>query len=561
MWAPCPFHQEKTASFHVDDRKGFYYCFGCHAKGDAISFRARDRECGLHGGDRDPGARGRDADARTRSAGAGKRPTGARQLAEVMEQAVQYLPPAAENRRRPAQARDYLARARAGEPRRWSDGGSDLRRTIVGHCVGHLTGKGVPLDLIVDAGLAAVPEGGGEPYDRFRGRIIFPIRDARGRAIALGGRAMDPNARAKYLNSPETELFDKGRSLYNHGPAREAAGKGQPLIVAEGYMDVIALAEAGFGATVAPLGTAITEDQLHLMWRIAPEPIIALDGDTAGLRAAMRLIDIALPLLEAGQVAAVLPDARRAGPRRRDPRRAARARCRRCWRHAQPLVRCCGSARPKARCSTAPSARRRWTRSLREAIRKIADPSLRRALRRRDQAAALGAVQPARGAEPQAGRRRQALVQGAAGGDAGRQAIGAGGDRRASRGSDARGGDPGGDPDASIAAAAVRGRSGGAGLPRARPCRLARRAAAPRARPRRTSCATKCARPSAPAALEKLFAPKPSRAWYRRSETRKMPNRPCCASPRNWPSWRPSAGRNARCTRRCRISAIWPTRG
>ena len=153
----------------------------------------------------------------------------------------------------------------------------------------------------MDAGLAAESDRGGAPYDRFRGRIMFPIRDARGRAIGFGGRAMDPNHPAKYYNSPETALFDKGRSLYNHGPAREAAGKGKPLIVAEGYMDVIALAEAGFTATVAPLGTAITEDQLRLLWRIAPEPIIALDGDAAGLRAAMRVIDNALPLLEAGQ--------------------------------------------------------------------------------------------------------------------------------------------------------------------------------------------------------------------------------------------------------------------
>ena len=110
---------------------------------------------------------------------------------------------------------------------------------------------------------------------------MFPIRDARGRCIAFGGRAMDPNDNAKYLNSPETPLFDKSRTLYNHGPAREAAGKGQSLIVAEGYMDVIALSEAGFGAAVAPLGTAVTEHQLHMMWRITNEPLIALDGDTA----------------------------------------------------------------------------------------------------------------------------------------------------------------------------------------------------------------------------------------------------------------------------------------
>jgi DNA primase len=108
-----------------------------------------------------------------------------------------------------------------------------------------LAAKGIAPDLVVEAGLAVLPDDGGAPYDRFRGRVIFPIRDARGRAISLGGRSLDPKARAKYLNGPETALFDKGRSLFNHGPAREAAGKGQPLIVAEGYMDVIALAEAG----------------------------------------------------------------------------------------------------------------------------------------------------------------------------------------------------------------------------------------------------------------------------------------------------------------------------
>ena len=298
MWAPCPFHQEKTASFHVDDRKGFYYCFGCHAKGDAISFVRETenvgfmeaveiiaREAGMPVPKRDPVAQQK-ADRRT-------------QLAEVMEQAVQYfrlqLKTAAAGT-----TRDYLAGRGLSEAAqdRWEIGyAADARQGVFAH----LTGKGVADDLIIDAGLAARPDDGRAPYDRFRGRIIFPIRDARGRAIALGGRAMDPNARAKYLNSPETDLFDKGRSLYNLGPAREAAGKGAPLVVAEGYMDVIALSEAGFKACVAPLGTAITESQLQMMWRVSPEPVIALDGDTAGLRAAMRLIDLALPQLEAGQ--------------------------------------------------------------------------------------------------------------------------------------------------------------------------------------------------------------------------------------------------------------------
>jgi len=298
MWAPCPFHQEKTASFHVDDRKGFYYCFGCHAKGDAISFVRETenvgfmeaveiiaREAGMPVPKRDPAAQAK-ADKRT-------------QLAEVMEQGVQYYRLQLKTAAAGA-ARDYLAGRGLSEAAqdRWEIGfAPDTRQGIFAH----LTGKGVAADLVIDAGLAARPDDGRAPYDRFRGRIIFPIRDARGRAIALGGRAMDPNARAKYLNSPETELFDKGRSLYNLGPAREAAGKGAPLIVAEGYMDVIALVEAGFAACVAPLGTAITESQLQMMWRVSPEPVIALDGDRAGLQAALRLIDLALPLLEAGQ--------------------------------------------------------------------------------------------------------------------------------------------------------------------------------------------------------------------------------------------------------------------
>ncbi len=298
MWAPCPFHHEKTASFHVDDQKGFYYCFGCHAKGDAISFVKETenvsfieaveilaREAGMPMPARDPKAQEKQ-DRRS-------------QLAEVMEQAVQFFRLQLKTGAGAA-ARDYLTRrgldAQALD--RWEIGfAPDGWQALWDH----LTGKNVAEDMILGAGLAKPSNKGKKPYDTFRNRIMYPIRDPRGRCIAFGGRAMDPNDNAKYLNSPETELFDKGRSLYNHGPARQAAGKGQPLIVAEGYMDVIALAEAGFGASVAPLGTAITEHQLQLLWRISDEPIIALDGDTAGLRAAMRAVDLALPLLEAGK--------------------------------------------------------------------------------------------------------------------------------------------------------------------------------------------------------------------------------------------------------------------
>ncbi len=297
MWAPCPFHHEKTASFHVDDSKGFYYCFGCHAKGDAFKFVQETEnvgfmeavkiladEAGMQMPDRDPRAQEK-ADRHS-------------QLVEVMEQAVQFYRMALKTGAA-AEARAYLERRGMSQETQDRFG---IGYAPEGNAVfKHLTGKGIDPKLVIDAGLAAVPDDGRAPYDRFRSRIIFPIRDARGRCTSLGGRALDPNARAKYLNGPETAIFDKGRSLYNHKDARAAAGKGQPLVVAEGYMDVIALAEAGFTSSVAPLGTAITENQLQLLWRMSPEPIVALDGDKAGIRAAMRLIDLALPMLEAGQ--------------------------------------------------------------------------------------------------------------------------------------------------------------------------------------------------------------------------------------------------------------------
>ena len=170
--------------------------------------------------------------------------------------------------------------------------------------------KEIPEQHIIDTGMCLRSDEGGAVYDRFRDRIMYPIRDSKGRYIAFGGRAMSQNARAKYLNSPETKLFDKGRSLYNFGSARSALSKQSSLIVAEGYMDVIALSQANFKASVAPLGTAITKEQLGLIWRISPNPVVALDGDRAGINAAYRLIDVALPLIETGKTItfAILPE-------------------------------------------------------------------------------------------------------------------------------------------------------------------------------------------------------------------------------------------------------------
>lgn len=373
MWAPCPFHQEKTASFHVDDRKGFYYCFGCHAKGDALTFLRETenlgfmeavevlaREAGMPMPAREPQAKAK-ADRRT-------------QLTEVMEQAARFY--RMQLQTAPASAaREYLAgrglRERALE--RFGIGfAPDSRQALWAH----LTGAGVAADLVVAAGLAVHPDDGGAPYDRFRGRIMFPIRDGRGRCIAFGGRAMAEGARAKYLNSPETELFDKGRTLYNLQSAREATGKGQTLVVAEGYMDVIALSEAGFAAAVAPLGTAVTEEQLRLMWRIAPEPVIALDGDAAGLRAGLRLMDLALPLIEAGQSLrfAILPQ----GQDPDDLIRAGGAQAmQKVLAAARPMVSLMWQRETEGQVFDSPERRAALDMRLRAALGKIRDSALR----------------------------------------------------------------------------------------------------------------------------------------------------------------------------------------
>ena len=373
LWAPCPFHQEKSASFHVDDRKGYYYCFGCHAKGDAISFVRETEnvgfieavqilagEAGMTMPARDPQAQEK-SDRRTL-------------LADVMAQAVQFYRLQLKTGAG-AEARDYLAGRGLDDKalERWEIGFAPPGWQNLWD---HLTTKGVPADLIEGAGLCKPSNQGKKPYDTFRHRIMFPIRDARGRAIAFGGRAMDPNDNAKYLNSPETELFDKGRNLFNLKPAREAAGKGQPLIVAEGYMDVIALSEAGFGASVAPLGTAVTEMQLQMMWRVSPEPVITLDGDTAGQRAAMRVIDLSLPLLEAGQSVrfAMMPDGQ-------DPddllKSGGAGAMREKIEGALPMVQLLWDREVEGKNFDSPERKAALDKSLREKIMLIKDPSIR----------------------------------------------------------------------------------------------------------------------------------------------------------------------------------------
>jgi DNA primase len=375
MWAPCPFHQEKTASFHVDDRKGFFYCFGCHAKGDVVGFVQETenigfmeavemlaREAGMTMPARDPKA----AEKADRMS----------ELAKATEAAVGYFRLQLKTQGA-AEARAYLQEKRGLSP-------ETLERFEIGYAPGGrnatlqaLTGKGIPERDVIEAGIATKPDDGGAPYDAFRDRIVFPIRDPRGRCIGFGGRAMDPNARAKYLNSRETPLFDKGRALYNHGPARAAAGKGQTLIVAEGYMDVVALVAAGFEAALAPLGTAITEEQLQMLWRIAEEPVIALDGDKAGLRAAMRLVDLALPHLGPNRSLrfCILPEGQ-------DPDDLIRAKGPQAMQEAidaaEPLVKLLWRRETEGHVFDTPERRAGLDTRLRAAVARIKDQSLRR---------------------------------------------------------------------------------------------------------------------------------------------------------------------------------------
>ncbi len=373
-WAPCPFHQEKSASFHVDDRKGFYYCFGCQAKGDLFGFVQGTEnvsfmeaveilagEAGMPMPAPDPKAAER-SDVRTR-------------LAEVTEEALRWF-------------RLQLSTGAAAEARAYLDRRGLTRATLERFEIGFapdaadllvqaLTAKGIAFDMLEGAGLAVPAEDGRPARDRFIHRIVFPIRDARGRCIGFGGRAMNPNAKAKYINSPETALFDKGANLYNIGPARTAAGQGQPLVVAEGYMDVIALAQAGFGAAVAPLGTAVTERQLQMLWRVSPEPLIALDGDAAGQRAGLRVADLALPMIAAGHALrfAILPEGQ-------DPDDLIRTKGREAMQAvldgAKPMLALLWQRETEGKTFDSPERRAVLDRDLRAMLRRIGDPALRR---------------------------------------------------------------------------------------------------------------------------------------------------------------------------------------
>jgi DNA primase len=291
----CPFHNEKTPSFTVNEDKGFFHCFGCGAHGDVIGFVMRTEnssfpevverlaeEAGLEVPVSSPEER--------------RRAEQAVSLYGVTEKACAWFEATLKSPSG-AVARDYLAgrgldseamaRFRIGYA---PDSRERLKTALIG--------AGVTESLLVTAGLLIVPEDGRASYDRFRGRVIFPIFDRRGRPVAFGGRMLGEGT-PKYLNSPDTPLFQKGHLLYGWSHALKGARETGTLVVSEGYMDVIALIRAGIPA-MAPLGTAITESQILALWQVVPEPVLSFDGDAAGARAAMRAAERALPLLKPG---------------------------------------------------------------------------------------------------------------------------------------------------------------------------------------------------------------------------------------------------------------------
>ena len=297
-WACCPFHHEKTPSFHADDRRGRYHCFGCKASGDIFRFMTEKLGASFpEAVEQLAGEAGLQMPKMSEEdiAREERRDT----LYDVMELAARYFEDNLQTADGAA-ARGYLADRglTAGIQQTFRIGYATPGRH---HLKSYLADKGMTAELMAESGLLVTGEDIAVPYDRFRDRIIFPIRDGRGRVIAFGGRAMSPDVPAKYLNSPDTPLFNKGRVLYNLDLARGPAHEKSAIIAVEGYMDVIAMTRAGLAHAVAPLGTALTPDQLALMWRTAPEPVLCFDGDEAGLKAAYRALDMALQHLRPGQ--------------------------------------------------------------------------------------------------------------------------------------------------------------------------------------------------------------------------------------------------------------------
>ena len=293
-----PFQQEKTPSFYVNDQKGFYHDFSSGKHGNIFDFVMETEGCSFpEAVERLAGLVGMALPVA--SPDAARQEKHRKTLHDVMELAATFFANTLASRVG-AKARGYLA-DRALQPQtqvQFRLGYAPPDRFALKE---HLGSQGVPVTDMVEAGLLVGGDDIPVPYDRFRDRVMFPITDVRNRVIAFGGRALEKDVAAKYLNSPETPLFHKGDNLYNLSSARQAAHNGSPLIVVEGYVDVIALVSAGFAGAVAPLGTALTENQLALLWKMVDEPILCFDGDRAGQKAAYRAADLAMPHLKPGK--------------------------------------------------------------------------------------------------------------------------------------------------------------------------------------------------------------------------------------------------------------------
>ncbi|AJD41923.1 DNA primase [Rhizobium gallicum bv. gallicum R602sp] len=376
-WACCPFHGEKSPSFHCEDRKGRYHCFGCGVTGDHFRFLTELEGMSF------PEAVQQIADM----AGVAmpiadpvmeKREKERGSLQDVMELATQFF-------------QDQLQTANGARGRAYLRDRGLTGRTIDTFRLGFapdsrnalkefLAGKGVAKEQIEACGLVVHGPDVPVSYDRFRDRIMFPILSSREKVIAFGGRAMSPDAPAKYLNSNETELFHKGNVLYNFARARRAiqgADGAGTIIAVEGYMDVIALHQAGVENAVAPLGTALTENQLELLWKMTPQPVLCFDGDGAGIRAANRAADLALPHLKPGRTVrfALLPDGK-------DPddlvRHDGRAPFDKVMSQAKPLAEMLWSREINAGNFDTPEARAELEARLKQMVAVIVDENVRR---------------------------------------------------------------------------------------------------------------------------------------------------------------------------------------
>lgn len=379
----CPFHNEKTPSFYVNDDKQFFHCFGCGAHGDVIGFTMRNDRLSFPEAIESLAAQAglqvpRDTPMEREKFDAEKK------LYQLLDRANAWF----EEQLFAPGGREALAYLRK---RGLSD--EAIRRFRLGYApndgqalLRKLTGEGYTLDEIATVGLAKKSEERNDYYSFFRNRVIFPVGDSRGRTVAFGARIMG-EGEPKYLNSPDHALFHKGKLLYGLSRARAALSQGQPIIVVEGYMDVIALVEAGYSGAVAPLGTALTEEQIQILWKLLPapenrdaardySPILCFDGDNAGMRAAARAVERALPLLTPAQTLRI---ATMAGAKDPDEliRQSGKSAFDALLKQAQPMIDVLWNMALAGRQMRTPEERGAFKAVLKQRVSQIKDASLR----------------------------------------------------------------------------------------------------------------------------------------------------------------------------------------